>query len=190
MTSNSCKSFQAVQLGEMHLNASKPALVDMTMEREIVTSSLGSVAPLVQLLPGNNLVVEMIVTTTTMVTVVLHRHGLLVVEATIKEATGKVDTAVLLAAGLHHGNASKTLHPHRLRQAADTEAMVDIQEATEMLAEATAHLKAWVPLQVWVAVLAVWVLLQVSALFSKLMAPMAPQVVLHLHLLLMTFRHQ
>ncbi len=174
----------------MHLNASKPALVDMIMEKEIMTSSHGNVALLVQLLLGNNHVAETIVTTTTIAMGELHHHGQLVGEATTQEAINKVDTAVLLAVGLHHGNDSKMLPPHPLLQAADMEAMVDIQGATEMPTAAMVPNRVWVLHQDWVAVLAVLVLLQVSALCSKPMAPMDLQVALHPHLLPMTSLHQ
>lgn len=146
---------------ETHLNASKPALGGMKMEKETVISNHGSVAPLAQLLLGSNHVVEMIIATTTTVMGMLHHHGLHVVEATTREATNRMVTVVLLAVGPHHGNDSRTTHPHHLLRAADMEAMVVIQGPTEMSVAATAPNRAWVLHQDWVAVLVVLVLLQV-----------------------------
>lgn len=165
---------------ELHLNALKLAQAGMTMEKGIVISSRGSVVLQAQLLHGNN--AETIVKMTTAAMVVQHHHGLLVAEAEVEAiAINKVDMVVLLAVELHLGNDSKKLHP-RLLQAVATADMVDIQEAMERVMGVS---RAWVLLLAWEVVLVVSVLLQVWVPFSKTMAPMARQVVLHLHLLLM-----
>jgi len=177
---------------ETHRNALKLDPADTKTDvvtKAIAISSPGNVAPLVRLLPGNNVegMTEMTVTTAMEV---LHLHGLLAAEAIIMvEAINKAATAVLLVAELPLGSNSKTL-PHHLHPAVNMAAMVDTQEATEMQPVAMEGSREWELLLVWAVVLAVSALLQVWVLCSRIMGPMALRVVLHLHLLRMIFLHQ
>ena len=148
------------------------------MVKVIAISNPGSVVRLVQPLLGNN--VE-----TTIVMEALLLRGLLAEElAIITEVINKVVMGVRQAEGLLLGSNSKT--PHQPQAVS----MVDTVDTPVGMAMDTEGSKAWALPRAWEAVQEASVLRQVLELYSRTTGLMALLVVLHLHLLRMTYLHQ
>ena len=159
----------ASKLGRAHTIMAAVMTADETLNR-------GSVALLVQLLPGHKGATTVVTTITRMEDHPV--HGPLVVggEATATVATDKEDT-VLLPEVPHHGSDSKTLL-HHLHPVDKTMAMAAIPEDMEAPVADTA---VWELLLAWAAALEGWALPRAFPRCTVAMEQMIPMVALLHH---------